>query len=238
MVECKRLSVKNILSDISFKVNKGEICVIIGKNGSGKTTLLRAISSNIPYKGEVLIQGKKDLGIKARAMVIASMPQTLPIVPVTVRRLVAFGRQPYTGITGTLSKEDKDIVEAVIGETGISDIADKNVSVISGGERRKAFFAMMTAQRSPILLCDEPCANLDTEHQKQILSLLKMQKAKGNTVLCVLHDLNQAIEIADRILLLDGGRLAFDGTPEGLSDIPERHFGLTKYVCEDKTLYL
>ena len=230
MVECRSLYVKNILSDISFKVNKGEICVIIGKNGSGKTTLLRAISSNVAYSGDLIISGTplKDMKLTERAKMIASMPQALPIAPISVKELVSFGRHPYTGMTGLLVKADKEIVETAITETDIYHITDRNLSIISGGELRKAYFAMMLAQRCPILLCDEPTANLDTKHQKQILELLKKQKSKGNTVLCVLHDINQAIAIADRILLIDGGRLAFDGTPEELSanKIPEKYFGL------------
>lgn len=231
MVECRSLSVKNILSDISFKINKGELCVVIGKNGCGKTTLLRAISSNIAYKGNIIISGTvlKDIKPIDRAKMIASMPQTLPVVPVTVKRLISFGRQPYTGITGILTKSDKQLVNNVIEEIGLEEIADRNVSIISGGERRKAFFAMMLAQGSQILLCDEPTANLDAEHQRQILELLKKQKSKGNTVLCVLHDINQAIAIADRILLIDGGRIIFNGTPDELitQKIPEEHFRLT-----------
>ena len=147
---------------------------------------------------------------------------------ISLRKLVSFGRHPYTGPSGRLSESDDNAVTSAIKAVGLSDITDRNINLLSGGEKRLAYFAMMLAQSTPILFCDEPTANLDTEHQKEILSLLSGQRCQGKTVLCVLHDINQAIAIADRILLIDKGELTFDGTPDELvkNRIPEEHFGL------------
>ncbi|MBR6513236.1 MAG: ABC transporter ATP-binding protein [Clostridia bacterium] len=238
MIECKNLSVKGILRDISFKANAAEITVIIGKNGSGKTTLLRCLSNAVGYKGEVFINNKevKCYGKNELSRLIALMPQSLPLPDVSLRRLVGFGRAPYTGFSGRLSLEDNKIIDSAIQAVGLGNIADRSITLLSGGERRLAYFAMLLCQSTPVIICDEPTANLDTEHQKAILSLLCKQRELGKTVICVLHDINQTVEIADRILLIDSGTLSFYGTE--LYDLPVSHFGLTEYDCNGKKLYL
>ena len=226
---------RTILNNISFTVKKGELTVIIGKNGSGKTTLLHALSSLVPYKGEILADAVplSALTPALRAKMIAVMPQILPQPPITVRRLVAFGRQPFTGFSGVLSANDWEIVDEMLALTGLEALQESFVDKISGGERRKAFFAMMLAQKAPLLLADEPCANLDPEYSKYILSMLKSRKAAGDTILCVLHDINQAFEIADRLLVIDQGHLIFDGTPAQAASkhIPQDLFSLSAVTC-------
>ncbi len=238
MIECNGLSVKSILRDISFKLNEGELTVILGKNGSGKTTLFRTLSGNMPFSGEIRINGK-DITLystKERSGLIAVMPQNLPVPDITLKRLVSFGRQPYTGFSGRLSEDDNTAVDSAIEAVGLTDIVHRHLPLLSGGERRLSYFAMMLAQSTPILLCDEPTASLDTEHQKKILRLLTEQRSNGKTILCILHDVNQAIEIADRVLVLDKGRLIYDGIEP--FELPASHFGLTEYICGDKKLYL
>lgn len=238
MIECNNLSVKSILRDICIKLNKGEITVIIGKNGSGKTTLLRALSGNMPFSGEITVDGKDIRRYKPNELskLMAVMPQNLPAPDITLKRLVSFGRHPYTGFSGRLSESDNKVTDTAIEAAGLTDIADRAVPLLSGGERRLAYFAMTLAQCTPLLFCDEPTANLDAEHQKRLLSLLCKERDNGKTVVCVLHDINQALEIGDRILVLDKGALIHDGKDAG--DLPLTHFGLNKYVCGNKTLYL
>lgn len=241
MVECKNVTVKagkkTIINNISFKADKGNITVIIGMNGSGKTTLLRAISSNIRYSGEIYIDGKalSEIPAKERATLISSMPQSLPNIPVKVQTLVSFGRSPYTGLTGALCDTDKEYIASAIEECDIKKLTEQRVDKLSGGEKRKAFIAMMLAQNTEMLLLDEPLTNLDTPYRRYITELMKQRKAKGNTLICVLHDINLALEIADRIILLDKGKLCFDGTPYEMTEnnIPEKHFGLCKCSYTD-----
>lgn len=242
MVECKNITVtlgrNTIVDNVSFNVNQGEICVILGQNGSGKTTLLRALNHNVPYTGEVNIDGQdiKNLTLKQRAFIMASMPQILPQPPVTVERLVSFGRQPFTGMSGILSAKDKEIVEKVLAENDLKNLAHKRIDKISGGERRKAFFAMMLCQGAKVLLADEPTANLDVQYTKHILNAFAKQKEKNNTIITVLHDINQALEIADRIIVMQKGRNVFDGTPLQACDenIPLKYFNMEKLKCTDK----
>lgn len=145
MIECRYLTVKTvnktILKNISLKLEKETINVIIGANGGGKSTFLRAISQNIPYSGDILINGNniKNIKRKQRARLIAMMPQELPNIPVDVRALVSFGRYPYTKSSGILSKNDISAVEKAINETNIKNIADFKTEILSGGEKRKTF---------------------------------------------------------------------------------------------------
>ena len=242
MLTCKNVTVtygkKNLIEDISFTVKKGELVVIIGKNGSGKTTLLRALSSNVRYHGDIRIEDTPahSLEPSKRAQLFSFMPQILPQPHITLRQLVAFGRQPYTGLSGILSTKDWEIVDEVIALTNLESLKGSYVDKISGGERRKAFFAMMLAQKTPLLIADEPCANLDSEYVKYMLSLLKARREAGDTIVCVLHDINQAFEIADRLLVMDNGQLIFHGTPAQAveENIPQTLFSLAPMRCIDE----
>lgn len=238
MIECNVLSVNGILKNISFSLNNGEITVIIGKNGCGKTTLLRCLSGSAEYTGEVKINKKnvKYYTKKELSQLLAVMPQNIPAPDITLKKLVSFGRQPYTGFSGRLSESDTVLVDSIIKTVGLSDISNRALPLLSGGERRLSYFAMLLAQTTPIIFCDEPTANLDPEHQKAILQLISDQRSQGKTVVCVLHDINQALEIADRVLVLDKGELIFNG--KDLAGLPVSHFGLKEYICDNKKLYL
>lgn len=242
MVECEKLTVKVnkkiLLDQVSFVIPDGKLAVILGKNGSGKTTLLRAINQNIPYSGKVLVDklDVKKMPLLEKAKLIATMPQALPQPPVSLRKLVSFGRHPYVGYSGRLSSKDQQIVEALLAEHQLLDIADRRIDLCSGGERRKAFFAMMLCQQSKILLVDEPTANLDVPYAKHLLNALRACPSQGKVVITTLHDINQAIEIADIILVMDKGKLIFHGDAKQLiaANIPEKIFQMTKIHCVDK----
>lgn len=234
MVNCKDLSVslqgRSLLRDISFQVKQGSLCVILGKNGSGKTTLLRALSGALPYRGSLTVGGRElqSLSPRERARSLALMAQNLPAPAIPLRRLLSFGRQPYCGFSGNLTPADWQVVDRVLADSGLEPLEKRLVSQLSGGQRRKAFFAMLLVQQAPLLLADEPCANLDSEVSKEILALLRGRRDQGDTVLCVLHDLNQALEIADQLLVMDQGQLCFDGSPEAFCEagLPQTLFGL------------
>ncbi len=239
MVECEKLTVKIdkkiLVDDVSCKIPDGKLAVILGKNGSGKTTLLRAINQNIRYNGKVLVDGQdiKKMSLLDKAKLIATMPQSLPQPPVSLRKLVSFGRHPYVGYSGRLSPKDHQIVDELLAKHQLLDIADRRIDLCSGGERRKAFFAMMLCQQSKILLVDEPTANLDVPYVKHMLKALKACRLEGKTVITILHDINQAIELADIILVMDKGKLIFQGDAKQLMEdnIPEKVFQMQKIRC-------
>lgn len=233
-----------VLEDISFTAESAQVTVILGKNGCGKSTLLKAVSGNLKYTGSILVGGVEIAGVKAskRAKMISVMPQMLHPPAVTVWELVSYGRQPYTGGLGILSENDREIVRSAIDEADVGLLAKKYVNRISGGERQRAYFAMLLAQRTDCILLDEPGSHLDAQHNKQLADFLRRLSSEGKTVIAVLHDINRAIEIADRIVFIDSGKTLFCGSPEEFSEsgIPAAYLGLRRIECldQDKIKYI
>lgn len=250
MLDIKNLSVtkskKEILSDLNFSVKPHTVTVIIGRNGSGKSTLLSCLTGESKYKGFIHYDDK-DLALmpeKQRASLISFLPQSLPSVPVTVENLVAMGRTPYTNLGGRLSDKDKDQIEKAITDVGIEKIRHKKLTELSGGEKQKAYVAMVLAQNTRIIALDEPTTYMDIQFQKEFISLLISLKEKHKkTLLVVMHDLSKAIEIADYILLLNEGRVLASGKKEEVlqSEKIESTFNVKKYEIlvdgQSKTIF-
>jgi len=240
MIECKDLCVsiggKTILNQISFHAKEGEITSVIGRNGSGKTTLLSAIQNTIKYNGNIFIHNNELRNIKSKELSkkIALMPQILPTPDISVEELVSFGRTPYTHFSGILSAFDKEKVNNAMTEAGIAHLAKRNLLTLSGGERQRAFFAMILAQETDIIMADEPTTYMDVHAKKELLTFLCSLKNKGKTVIIVLHDINDAVSISDKINLLDGGQLVFSGSTSEftISDFPQKIFALKKITVQ------
>ena len=149
MLEFKSLSVsknkKEILQDVSFSVKPHTITAIIGKNASGKSTLISCLTGESKYKGSIFFSDDDIslMSLKQRSRLVSLLPQTLPAVPITVEKLVEMGRNPYTDIGKRLSQKDKEQIEKAIENAGITDIRHKKLTEISGGERQKAYIAMV-----------------------------------------------------------------------------------------------
>ena len=206
------------LHDISLKINEGEIVSLIGPNGSGKSTLLRVISQLLKAdSGEVLINNQNIKALKGK-----ELAQTLTMLPqmnnyqldLTVQELVEFGRHPYSGNKLKLTKEDEEMVDWAIEVTGLEQYRHRLLPSMSGGERQRAWIAMTVAQNPKILLLDEPTTYLDISHQLDVMELVKELNRKYNmTIVMVLHDINQAAQYSDRLIVLKKGQLHYDGLP-------------------------
>lgn len=171
----------------------------------------------------------RDMSLGERAETLACLPQILPQPHVTVRELVSFGRTPYTPLTGRLSAADREKIDWAIGAVGLDELTDAFVDRLSGGERKKAFFAMTLAQDTPVVVLDEPTAHLDVINRFEFMALLDdMRRETGKTFLVVMHELSEVLRWADRIVVLHGGGIAFAGTPEDClaAGIPEECFGI------------
>ena len=244
MLECKNVtySVRNekILKDVTLKAENGKITVLLGNNGSGKTTLLRAIGAyhecRAMIAGEIFVDSisATELSVREYSSHVALLPQTLPTPPMTVRELVTLARREARSPFSRLSAEDLSIVSAAIDRLGLAGLADKPLSRLSGGERQSAYLAMLIAKGAPNVMLDEPTASLDSKHRASLFNLLYEMREEGRAVLTVLHDLTDACEIADRIIVLECGELVFDGTPREFAEsgIPERVFGLSAHTLE------
>jgi iron complex transport system ATP-binding protein len=209
---------RSILNGIDLTLEAGRIYGLVGPNGSGKSTLLKVIARQIaPKSGSISFDGKAaaDWGSRAFARHVAYMPQFTPATDgMTVRELVALGRFPWHGTLGRFSTTDRDMVEEAIVRTELEDFADRLVASMSGGERQRAWIAMMLAQNARCLLLDEPTSALDLAHQASVLSLVQeLSHERGLTVIIVLHDINLAARYCDAIIALNRGRISAEGKP-------------------------
>ncbi|MCL6518578.1 MAG: heme ABC transporter ATP-binding protein [Armatimonadetes bacterium] len=208
-----------VLDDISFKVNRGEFLGIIGPNGSGKSTLLRAMTGILPpAAGSVKLEGKEVSQIPSRSLAlrIAVVPQEILVTfDFTVLEIVLMGRAPYLGRLEFEDQDDLEIAREALKRTNLLHLANRRIEKLSGGERQRVMIARALAQNTDILFLDEPTAHLDINYQVEILHLLKRENVEyGKTIVVVLHDLNLAAEFCNRLLMLSGGKLYVDGTPE------------------------
>lgn len=222
---------KRVVENASMRANDGEITVILGKNGSGKTSIMRAIAGAQPYGGEIFVNGVKLASIsrRTRASMISYMPQTLPHCELSVRELVMCGRTPYLNLFSFPQDKDVEETNKILAQTGLLPIADSKLTSISGGERQRAFFAMLIAQNANVILLDEPTANLDPDFRQKVYSFISDARNKNRAVILVMHHISEACRLADRICVLDKGRIRFEGSPEEFckSDIPPRVFGVS-----------
>ena len=209
---------RTILHDLSLAVPDGRVTAIIGPNACGKSTLLRALARLLsPASGAVLLDGKA-IGrqpTKDVARALGLLPQS-PIAPdgITVADLVARGRSPHQGMFRQWSRADEAAVDAALAATATAHLATARVEELSGGQRQRVWIAMALAQDTPLLLLDEPTTFLDLRHQVEVLHLVRrLNREGGRTVVMVLHDIGLAGRYADRLVLMEGGRVLAEGTP-------------------------
>ena len=212
--------VKVVASDICAGINSGELTCLLGANGVGKSTLLRTLSAFQPkLSGEIRIQGK-EIGSytdKQLSKVISVvLTEKCNIRNMTSVELIGLGRSPYTGFWGTLSKEDKEVVDHAINLVGISHLAHRMVHTLSDGERQKVMIAKALSQETPVIFLDEPTAFLDFPSKVEMMQLLhQLSRQTDKTIF--LSTLELALQIADKIWLMDKVNGVTIGTPEDLS---------------------
>jgi cobalamin transport system ATP-binding protein len=204
-----------VVDRVSAEVADGEWVVVIGPNGAGKTTLLRAVAGLVPYDGCLTVFGDETrrLTHKQVARRVALVPQVPTMPPeMTVAEYVLLGRTPHVSYFGSERRSDRDAAAAALERLDLDGLAHRRLDSLSGGERQRATLARALAQDAPILVLDEPTAALDVGRQQQALELVDRLRAdRGLTVVCAMHDLTLAALYADRLLLLDRGRLVAGG---------------------------
>ena len=231
------------LENVSIKIENGSHLAVVGRNGSGKTTLLRAMTRTLPCRsGNILLDDRSiaSYGRKEFARTAAFMPQSRPVPGITVRALVAHGRFPYLGFSRRMTAQDTAAVEQAMRRTGTLDWANRDVRALSGGERQRVYLAMALAQGGTTILLDEPGAFLDVRAQFELLDLLRSVAAGGKAVVLVMHELPQAMQYADRIALLGGGRLLGCDTSAALAatGAVDRVFGVRLCRAPDGVWYV
>jgi iron complex transport system ATP-binding protein len=207
-----------VLHDISFEIEKGQFVGIIGPNGSGKTTLFKGISGELAtLNGRSMLNGSyiQKMNLKEKAQNIAVVTQNIEVGNMTVEEYVLMGRIPYQRQFQFFeTREDVAVAEKYMALTGVSDLRDKNMNALSGGEQQLAGIARALTQEPQLLLLDEPTSHLDITHQVQILNLIRrLSENLGLTVLMIIHDLNLAGEYCDSLIMMQKGRLRKMGNP-------------------------
>ncbi len=206
---------RTILHGIDLHVEAGSLTALVGPNGAGKSTLMRILAGDlIPASGTVRLGGLPATGGKPRetARVRAVLPQTYHLeFGFRVREVAAMGRFPHRG--GGDGRDERGIVEQALADTEMTELADRLFTDLSAGERARAMFARVLAQQTPILLLDEPTAALDIRHRHLIMGLAQRAARRGGAVAAVVHDLNLAGGYADRVGVMNGGRMTAFGSP-------------------------
>jgi iron complex transport system ATP-binding protein len=209
------------VADITLSLKPGEITAIIGPNGAGKSTLLKSLNSQVsPSSGSILLDGQplERLNRRTISRRIAVVAQEAELrFPVTVLEFVLGGRFAWAANAGWgwETEHDLQIADAVLRETELSELSGRLMNELSGGERQRALMARALATEAPILLLDEPTANLDLSHQATLLALVRNRcDRKEAAALVVTHDINLAAQFADNLILMKQGRAVHTGTPE------------------------
>ncbi|MDY7100874.1 MAG: ABC transporter ATP-binding protein [Actinomycetota bacterium] len=231
--------------DVTIDVPSGSFTVLVGPNGAGKSTLLRCIYRALrPAAGAVLVGGDDVWALAGRdagRRVAAVVQEGAAGFDLTVRELVSLGRLPHRRSWERLRDDDRAVVDDALGRVGLDPMADRAVTTLSGGERQRALIARALAQQASVLVLDEPTNHLDIRHQLETLELVRDLEI---TTIAALHDLALADRYADRVVVLDRGRVVTDGPPAAALD---RHtiaevFGLHAEVVEaeagERTLVL
>jgi len=259
---CAGYNGEEVLHDINLEFEPGEVTVIIGPNGCGKSTLLKTlVRLNEHSSGEILVKksgcneelsqkispGVEDyieiseLSSADLAQRIAYLPQNKRTPDISVLRMVLHGRFAYLKYPRRYRKEDYEMARKALEQVDIEDLAEKNVNELSGGTRQKVYIAMALAQDTDTILLDEPTTYLDIAHQIKMMKLARELADNGKAVVMVLHDLVQGFQTADKIVVMDDGRLRACGEPEEVyaSGVVEEVFGVRfkRVKIEDKWRY-
>ncbi len=225
IIEVTDLSIKYtdklVVKSVSLHVAKGEFITIVGPNGCGKSTLLKALARILkPCRGSIKLWDKdiKSMNNKDIAKKIAVLPQMRKTPSdFDVETLIRYGRYPHGNFMGKLTSKDQQIIDWAVEKTNMQALRYKKLTNLSGGENQRAWIAMALAQKTDVIILDEPTTFLDIAHQLEILELLKqLNKIEKLTIVLVLHDLNQAIRYSDRTYIMNAGEIASVGVPEAV----------------------
>lgn len=223
-------------ASLSFK--DGELVAIIGPNGSGKSTLLKLICGELtPKKGEIIIEKKDARHISRRALakLLSYFPQGRETPDMTALELVALGRFSEHPFGLAASNKDLEIAREALGRVNAAQFENVSLKKLSYGERQRVYLAMQMAQNAQNCLVDEPTNFLDAAAKFAMMDTLACLRNEGKCVICVLHDISLAMRYADRIIIMQDGKIFADGTPRQLYENQkiDKAFGITLLKTED-----
>lgn len=229
-----------IFENLNASIEYGKITTIIGPNGCGKSTLLKTIGRILKKEhGHVYLQDQdmqklstKD--IAKRLAILAQSPSAPP--QLKVGELISYGRYPHRKNVNRLTPEDHEMIDWAMEVTQTAEFADRELSQLSGGQRQRVWLAMALAQKTDILLLDEPTTYLDMAHQIEVLKIVqKINKEHGCTIVMVLHEINQAARFSDTILAMKSGEVLANGKPKEIMTAAylEKVFNIQAKIVDD-----
>lgn len=238
-----------VLEKVSLRLAEGEHVALIGPNGAGKSTLLRCLGGLCPFRyGSIVLQGRPIQAYtpKELAACVSYVPQQYNIAfRYSVFDFVAMARYPHLGPWSSFGRADTAKVEEALAMTGSSDLAQRMLAELSGGEKQLVLLSAALAQETPVLLLDEPMSGLDPRHQDAIQELLgRMQREYRKALITATHELNSAALTADRLLALKGGRVLFDAPPResmtevNLAALYDKRFVLVRHPASETAMVL
>jgi len=220
-LKCSYDGLNDVVSSVSFTVGRGELLFLLGPIGSGKTTIIRCLLGVLkPKAGSVRLNGVDLLSLpsRVRARLVGYVPQQLTPVDLTVFDAVLLGRYPWMRGLGP-SRRDYDVVDRILGLMGLSGLAGRRLSELSGGQLQKVAIAHALAQEPKVLLMDEPTSNLDPRSKLEVMRVVRrVVKGEGKIAVIASHDLEVAARFADRIVMIRGGRVVAAGGLEVLNE--------------------
>ncbi|MBE6572175.1 MAG: ABC transporter ATP-binding protein [Ruminococcaceae bacterium] len=206
---------KTVLSDFSASFEKGQITCVIGPNGCGKSTLLKTVIGSIkPFSGDILVDGKRVSKPCERSKRIAFLAQGKSISDMTVFETVLHGRFPHLSFPRVYCEKDREKAFLCLERLGLSEFCDQPVSTLSGGMRQKVYIAMALCQDTEYILLDEPTTYLDISNAFELFDIIKSLAESGKGIIMVLHDLVTALQFSDSVLVMNGGKNVFFGSPD------------------------
>ena len=216
-IEVKGLSVsyerKRVLTNIYMELENESLYGVIGPNGAGKSTLFKSILGLIDTNsGEINVFGQDIEEVRKR---VAYVPQKDDVdwsFPATVMDIVMMGRYPHKGLFERVNEEDKRIANQALEDTGIADLADRQIGQLSGGQQQRVFIARALCQKAEIFFLDEPFVGVDILTEQKIIQILKRLASEGKTLLVVHHDLSTVEEYFDKVILLNQRLIAYGET--------------------------
>jgi iron complex transport system ATP-binding protein len=228
-----------VVRELSLQVDAGEWVGLIGPNGAGKTTILRTLAGLLPFSGRIELAGRPVASSTRREIartvaLVSQRPQML--AQLTVAEYVLLGRTPHIGPLSSESRSDRLCAERALARLRLRSFATRSIGSLSGGERQRVVLARSLAQEPSVLLLDEPTSALDLGHGQQALELVdSLRRTEGLTVLSAMHDLSLAGQYADRLLLLDRGRVVASGAPADVlcEETIRSHYGANVRVVHD-----
>ena len=213
------LGSRDVLHGIDLSIQAGRWTCVVGPNGAGKSTLLKAMAGLLPFAGQVLWQGRalQNIERRERALLLSWLGQgEAASLDLRVRDVVMLGRLPHQDWLAAPTPQDHAMVEAALKATQAWEWRERNLGELSGGERQRVLLARAMAGNAPVMLMDEPLANLDPPHQVDWLEQVQCLKAQGTTVVSVLHEIGMALH-ADDVVVMDQGRVVHHGSCDDLA---------------------